>query len=512
MYRAQEVIFALNKKIIIMKALSTLITLLAICGTMEAQTSWLLTGNGNTTSSHFLGTTNSTDLRFRTANSTRMTLKATGQLGINVTPDSKYRLFSNDNAPTGAMMTNTIYSSARGQMNNGSGVVSANGYLGGYYSATLSLNGLPTSLHYAGVIGVKEDDANTGAGIIGWNKSNLSGNNYGIYGFASGIAGTIVGVNDKNIGIYGAASGNVTNIGVWGNSSGAGDYAGYFTGRGYFSGNVGIGTESPATSLHISGTGELLRLNASSPSFALHVNNISKGFMQASGSNVNIGLSSGNTAGNLYFYANNIARMTMLNNGNLGLGTTTPAAKLQIHTTAEAIGVRGTDGFMQFYSSSNVARSFIQGMANDLKIGISSGNTTGDIIFSVNSGEAIRILDDKTVRIGTTTAAAGYKLAVGGKIICEEVKVRLQANWPDYVFADNYKLMPLEEVKEFIETENHLPGMTPACEMESEGSYNLGEMQQKLLEKVEEMTLYMIRLNEENKILRQEVEALRNAN
>jgi hypothetical protein len=493
-----------------MKALSTLITFLAICGTMEAQTSWLLTGNGNTTTSHFLGTTNSTDLRFRTANSTRMTLRSTGQLGINVTPDTKYRLFANDNAPSGLMITNTIYSSARGQFNNGTGIMSANGYLGAYYSATFSTSGLPTSMNYAGVIGVKEDDAYRGAGILGWNRSNLAGgNNYGIYGLANGISGGIVGVNDKNIGIYGAASGNVTNIGIWGYGNGANDYAGYFTGRGYFSGRVGIGTENPSTLLHINGTGELLRLNASSPSFSLSVNNVAKGFMQASGNNVNIGLSTGNSSGNLYFYANNNARMTMLNNGNLGLGTTSPSAKLQIHSTTEAIGVRGTDGFIQFYNSSNVARSYIQGMANDLRIGTSTGNTSGDIIFAVNSGEAIRILDDKTVRIGTTTAAAGYKLAVGGKIICEEVKVRLQANWPDYVFADNYNLMPLEEVKQHIETEKHLPGMNSAAEMHEDGSYNLGEMQQKLLEKVEELTLYVIQLNEENKSLKAEVQSLR---
>lgn len=506
-------VFITSKKIKLMKTLLLTCGIFAIMQSASAQTSWLLNGNSGTGTTHAIGTTDSKDLRFKTGNSTRMTLRSSGQLGINVTPETRSRLYINDNAPSGAILINSVYASAKGSMNNSSGTLSANGYMGVYYTGNGSLlNSIPSTLKYAGVMGIKEDDSNRGAGVVGWNKNSQSGGtNYGVYGLANGVETGIVGVDDRNIGVYGSASGSVTNIAVMGWSPAAGDYAAHFTGRGYFSDRVGIGTENPSALLHLNGTGELLRMNAAAPSLSLSVNNVAKGFMQASGNNVNIGLSGGNSSGNLYFYANNTARMTMLNNGNLGLGTTSPSAKLQVHTTTEAIGIRGTNAFIQFYNGSNQARSYIQGLANDLKIGTSTGNTSGDIILSTAGGDAIRITETAQVRIGTSQTAAGYKLAVGGKVICEEVKVQLQGNWPDYVFADDYNLMPIETLKAHVAEKNHLPGMAPASEIEADGNFNLGELQKKLLEKVEELTLYVIQLHDENKNLKSEIQNIKSS-
>lgn len=98
--------------------------------------------------------------------------------------------------------------------------------------------------------------------------------------------------------------------------------------------------------------------------------------------------------------------------------------------------------------------------------------------------------------VGTTTAATGYMVSVKGKVICEELKVELSANWPDYVFGKNYKLRSLTDVEKYINQNQHLPGIPAAAEMEKNG-LAVGEMQTKLVEKVEELTLYVISLQKQ---------------
>ena len=112
--------------------------------------------------------------------------------------------------------------------------------------------------------------------------------------------------------------------------------------------------------------------------------------------------------------------------------------------------------------------------------------------------------------IGTTstTPATGYILSVNGKIISEEVRVQLDANWPDYVFDNTYKLKSLKEVEQYIAANKHLPGIPSARQVEKEGLH-LGDMQKRIMEKVEELTLYIIQLSKENQQMKQEIETLR---
>ncbi len=114
-----------------------------------------------------------------------------------------------------------------------------------------------------------------------------------------------------------------------------------------------------------------------------------------------------------------------------------------------------------------------------------------------------------TQLIGGNTAriAAGYSLSVDGKIIAEEVKVQLSTSWPDYVFGKNYKLMPLDELEESINKNKHLPNIPSAAEVEKDG-ISLGDMNKRLMEKVEELTLYIIDLNKKNNALAEKVEKL----
>jgi hypothetical protein len=100
------------------------------------------------------------------------------------------------------------------------------------------------------------------------------------------------------------------------------------------------------------------------------------------------------------------------------------------------------------------------------------------------------------VGIGTTDTK-GYKLAVAGGIVSESVRVKLRSNWPDFVFKPAYRLAPLQEVERYIKKYEHLPEMPAAKEVEKDGA-DLGEMNRKLLQKVEELTLYLI---EQNKVI-----------
>jgi len=99
------------------------------------------------------------------------------------------------------------------------------------------------------------------------------------------------------------------------------------------------------------------------------------------------------------------------------------------------------------------------------------------------------------VSIGTSNSN-GNKLAVKGAIGCEEVVVKSGSswNWPDYVFANDYKLKSLQEVEEYIKENSHLPEIPSAQEIGKNGLM-LAEMNMNLLKKIEEMTLYMIEQN-----------------
>ena len=102
------------------------------------------------------------------------------------------------------------------------------------------------------------------------------------------------------------------------------------------------------------------------------------------------------------------------------------------------------------------------------------------------------------VGIGTSDTK-GYKLAVNGKIRTQEIKVEA-ANWPDYVFAEDYQLPSLQETERHIKDKGHLPGIPSAKEVDANG-INLGEMNAKLLQKIEELTLYIIDLEKRVKVV-----------
>lgn len=134
------------------------------------------------------------------------------------------------------------------------------------------------------------------------------------------------------------------------------------------------------------------------------------------------------------------------------------------------------------------------GANNYIAIQPSFGNTgigtyTPNAKFHVNGAQLIGNNNART--------ANGFALSVDGNVIAENFTTLNSTSWPDYVFEKNYSLLPLAQLSEFINTNKHLPGIPDAATMEKKG-INLGEMTKKLVEKIEELTLYIIELDRKN--------------
>lgn len=164
----------------------------------------------------------------------------------------------------------------------------------------------------------------------------------------------------------------------------------------------------------------------------------------------------------------------------------------------------------------NVGKDLITGTGNTL-IGANIAGlpkTLSNTIILADGDGNQRLFIDNTgkARIGdpTLTIPGNYKLYVQQGILTEKVVVAVanSAQWADYVFDAKYKLMPLAEVAKYVKSNRHLPNVPSAADVVNDG-LNLGAMNAKLLEKVEELTLYLIEQNSKNEAMTKELNALK---
>ncbi len=123
-----------------------------------------------------------------------------------------------------------------------------------------------------------------------------------------------------------------------------------------------------------------------------------------------------------------------------------------------------------------------------------------------NSGNGIIVSNNGNIGIGTTNTS-NYKLSVAGKIIAEEVKIVLSVPSSDYVFEKAYKPMSLNDLEEYVISHKHLPEVPSTEEFKANG-YGVGEMDDLLLRKIEELTLYIINQQKEIDDLKKQVKQL----
>jgi hypothetical protein len=552
---------------------------------------WKLDGNSNSNNASFLGTTNSFPLQFRTNNQTRFTIGNTGNYTF-------HTLSGNSNALMLLNNNGEAYRLNFSQNNNdvltGNGTwQSINTLVPQYWQQTNS--GLYTSqavvvnntITATGIQILHKIEADT---IKGVRKVDINGNiTLGEDGAYKGITAKI---EDLNI-----------------NSKPGYDFNTILNAN--TNGNVGIGTSNPQAKLDVGGdarvsnsflvggntqlNGALILPNAVMANLTTNIDPCAANQLYLTDNNMVVAIPDsivaaafdslgcttnistaptltwrtiGNnaTAGSfigttnnqdLRFRTNNQQRMVIKTDGNIGVGTSNPQAKLHIvhqHTAIrfERSGYKTYDirqsagNSLSFVKVDNPApgaqNPIVMYLADTGNVGINAGTSplaklhvNGNVMawdagvvymgFSSTSpltspnslygnGERGLYLHNGVndgwnfIRCVTST---GDKFMVkgNGTVYAKEYRATMN-NFPDYVFDENYELRSIKEVEKYIKTYKHLPGIPSAKEAESEEGVNLGELQRKMLEKIEEMMLYIIELKNENEALKNDIAKLKN--
>lgn len=249
-------------------------------------------------------------------------------------------------------------------------------------------------------------------------------------------------------------------------------------------GNVGIGITNPTTAkLVIGGTAGSQGLDLSTSDQYANVR-ILQNTNGTADKDIYMGYGSGATS-SLHLYSNNNETITVKNQ-KLGILHTDPHAPLQFdnsYTTPRKIVL---------YEQANNDNQFDGFGVNNGYMNYQIANTNDSHVFfagtsPTTSSELMRIKGNGNVGIGTNNPV--NKLEVFGTIRARELII--ETTWADYVFEDDFKLKPLNEVAKFIKENKHLPDVPSAKYLQDNGGH-VSELMTKMMQKIEELTLYSI--------------------
>lgn len=279
-------------------------------------------------------------------------------------------------------------------------------------------------------------------------------------------------------------------------------------------GFVGVGTDSPLAKFHSAGNVELMAGNITG---IMPVGNYSSNLMQVAGAQRGtdttgqfqggFGFVSGNSQISPIIWMYGHADRNAFQVRSKGYNSKVQEGPVLLHVGAnrrvgfgtdspeKEVHIKGDGNPTLKIEGSNFPHIHLKGASNEVLL-----NTYSDGSFRINNqaysgGKHLVMNSVGAIGIGTDFIPTDYKLAVDGRILAEKVVVRNSSNWPDYVFEEYYELRELSKVKEYIEQNKHLPDVPSAAEINERG-LDLADMDQILLKKIEELTLYIIGLEE----------------
>ena len=266
---------------------------------------------------------------------------------------------------------------------------------------------------------------------------------------------------------------------------------------------VGIGTATPAAKLEIKKTGTIggvwnpsqsyLTIDDGGGYLIIDPNEI------YSNSMLNFGSKSGDIAGfRTVSETANSDKMIIKNNGNVGIGTANPSGNLHVSSGTSGDAILKIEADIDNNNESD--NPIIQFRQDGDIVGVNMGfsENFGENNFGIGTRNTINggdkwdtfIIDIGSNSIGIGTSTPDERLAVNGNIHTKEVRVDL-IGWSDFVFNKDYNLPTLKEVEQHIKEKGHLKDI-PSVEDVEENEIFLGDMNAKLLQKIEELTLYTI--------------------